>query len=212
MEKLNKAQLHILEQTVALSFTENFYLAGGAALTIKYDHRPSKDFYFFALPNSKVDFRILEKRCQSMNSKIVISTKDALIVFIYYRSKKIKFSFFDYNYPLLKPPEFHQGLKIFLASDEDIACMKALDIVQKGTQKDFFDLWYLMKRHNWTLADILSLLNKKFPDFQIGIFLKSLLYFENADKETYPKLKPYWGEIKDFFQKEVKSILFPCSW
>lgn len=93
-----------------------------------------------------------------------------LAVYLCHRSKRGNFSFVDAKYPLLRPPEFHQELKIFLASDEDI---------------------YL--------------------DYQSGISLKSLLYFEKAAKETYPKLKPYWGEIKDFYQKEVKAILFPCS-
>lgn len=93
-----------------------------------------------------------------------------LAVYLYHRSNRIDFSFFDAKYTLLRPPEFHQELKIFLASDEDI---------------------YLA--------------------YQSGIFLKSLLYFEKADKETFPKLKPYWREIKEFFQKEVKAILFPCS-
>jgi len=93
-----------------------------------------------------------------------------LAVHLCHRSKRGNFSFVDAKYTLLRPPEFHQELKIFSASDEDI---------------------YL--------------------DYQIGIFLKSLLYFGKADKETSPKLKPYWREIKGFLQKEVKAILFPCS-
>lgn len=48
-----------------------------------------------------------------------------------------KVSLFEYPYPLLKEPD-NFG-KLYLAHDEDIACMKMSEISQGGFKKDFFD-------------------------------------------------------------------------
>ncbi len=119
-------------------------------------------------------------------------------------------SFFLYDYPLLKDLERLEG--ILIASDEDIACMKAVSIAQRGAKKDFFDLYFLMKLHNWKLKDVIFLCKKKYgPIFPTGHFLKSITYFEDAEGQVFPEIDKIWSNIKEFFLKEAKSYTLGIS-
>lgn len=61
-----------------------------------------------------------------------------------------------------------------------------------------------------TLPEIFNLYDKKFKAFNQNKLhiLKSLIYFEDAEKDNMPKmLKPVsWEEVKKFFRKELKKI------
>ncbi len=89
----------------------------------------------------------------------------------------------------------------------DTVCMKAIAIAQRGSKKDFYDLWCLLRHHGWTLEDLEEALKKKVPSWNFGIFLRSLTYFEGAEKESYPDIDERWEEVKDFFRELVKSAL-----
>jgi predicted nucleotidyltransferase component of viral defense system len=187
------------------SATKGFYLAGGTALYLKYHHRISEDFDFFTYPD--VDFSIvqLQKKIEGIPAKIehLLSDEDTLIVLI----NDIRFSFFSYKYPLLKPTIKIADIPIDIASDEDIACMKIVAIAQRGSKKDFYDLWFLMKRHNWSLKYVIELAKTKYQNLSIGITLKSLIYFKDAEKESYEDIDKKWSEIKEFFLGEEKRLL-----
>ncbi|MDI3517440.1 MAG: hypothetical protein PWP37_392 [Thermotogota bacterium] len=116
----------------------------------------------------------------------------------------MKISLFEYPYPLLKEVEEMEGL--FLASDEDIACMKMSAISQRGLKKDFFDLWMLIKIHGWTIKELLAMLQEKYKEYNPLIFLKSLVYFEDAEKnQDFTEVESRWKEIKSFFTAYVRN-------
>jgi len=202
---LTDTQKKTLDLLIKSSATKGFYLAGGTALYLKYHHRISEDFDFFTY--SDVDFSILElqKKIEGIPAKIeyLLSDEDTLIVLI----NDIKFSFFSYKYPLLKPTIRLADISIDIASDEDVACMKVVVIAQRGSKKDFYDLWFLMKRHNWSLKYVIELAKTKYPTLSIGVILKSIIYFEDAEKESYEDIDKNWSEIKEFFVEEEKKML-----
>jgi predicted nucleotidyltransferase component of viral defense system len=187
------------------SATKGFYLAGGTVLYLKYHHRISEDFDFFTYPD--VDFSILQlqKKIEKIPAKIehLLFDEDTLIVLI----NDIKFSFFSYKYPLLKPTIRLADIPLDIASDEDIACMKVVAIAQRGSKKDFYDLWFLMKRHNWSLKYVIELAKTKYQNLSIGVILKSIIYFEDAEKESYEDIDKNWSEIREFFVEEEKKML-----
>ena len=202
---LTDTQKKTLDLLIKSSATKGFYLADGTALYLKYHHRISEDFDFFTYPD--VDFSILElqKKIEGIPAKIeyLLSDEDTLIVLI----NDIRFSFFSYKYPLLKPTIKLADIPIDIASDEDIACMKVVAIAQRGSKKDFYDLWFLMKRHNWSLKYVIELTKAKYPKLSIGVILKSIIYFEDAEKESYEDIDKKWSEIKEFFVGEEKRLV-----
>jgi predicted nucleotidyltransferase component of viral defense system len=202
---LTATQKRTLDLLIKSSATKGFYLAGGTALYLKYHHRISEDFDFFTYPD--VDFSIvqLQKKIEGIPAKIehLLSDEDTLIVLI----NDIRFSFFSYKYLLLKPTIRIADIPVDIASDEDIACMKVVAIAQRGSKKDFYDLWFLMKRHNWSLKHVIELAKTKYQNLSIGVILKSIIYFKDAEKESYEDIDQNWSEIKEFFVGEEKRLL-----
>ncbi|RUM28019.1 MAG: hypothetical protein DSY32_04845, partial [Aquifex sp.] len=175
MKKLSKKQRIALEEVVSLEICDNFYLAGGTALLIRYGHRFSEDFDFFSFPQKSFDSFSLIRQIDKLSSvKWIYQSKDTLI----FITQGIKFSFFEYHYPLLEEPEKDKELGIFIAKDKDIACMKAVAIAQRGSKKDFYDLWFLMKEHKWDLKELEKFVKKKYTNIEFSIIVKSLVYFE----------------------------------
>jgi hypothetical protein len=102
-------------------------------------------------------------------------------------------------------------LGIRIARAKDIAPMKIAAICERGTKRDFIDLFFILKvKKILTLEESLKLYDKKFKllkENKLHI-LKSLCYFEDAEKELMPKMieKVKWSEIKEFFKKEVLKV------
>ena len=72
-------------------------------------------------------------------------------------------SFFSYEYPLIKP--LVKIEYIDLLSIEDIAAMKIIAVVQRGTKRDFIDIYYLLRRYG--LDKLFKLTEKKYDVFKI---------------------------------------------
>ena len=206
MTKLSKAQREVLEVLIDSGITDRFYLAGGTAISIKYNHRPSLDFDFFSDSffsfTEKEDFL---KKIESYNPEIVINTPDTLAFVL----NGIYVSFFKYPYPLLKEPESFLNGKVKLASDYDLIAMKVSAIVGRGVKRDFFDLWFLMKKHRLSLKDVIEISRKKFGKvFSESVFLKAVVYFSDAEKEkAFSEIEEKWEEVKRFFINQLESYL-----
>jgi len=197
-EKLKK----VLEKLVKSGIIEeSFYLAGGTALALKYNHRTSKDFDFF----SEVFFQkpvLLHLNTLQKHGNLEVETlKDDTLIFYL---DGVKCSFFLYPYKLIKPVEIIENVAV--ASDEDIAGMKAIAIMQRGTKKDFYDLWFLMKTHRWNLNKIKEICKSKYGKvFSEAAFERAVIYFEDAELDILPEIEPLWEGIKLFFIKAIKN-------
>lgn len=185
-------------------FKADFYLAGGTGLALQIGHRDSVDFDFFSAKNfatSKLYEKIKDVFAGHKISKVQ-EEKNTLTVFI---DGKIKLSFFSYPYKLIGKLVNEENIKI--ASIEDIAVMKLAAIVSRATNKDYIDLYFILKK--FSLRDILEKTEKKLPDLDINLVLKSLIYFTDI---VYEPIKFKNGKnldfpaIKKFFIAEVAKI------
>ena len=202
-ERQKKTLAAVLESGIC----ENFYLAGGTAIAVKYSHRHSEDFDFFSERFFSTRTEVLLGKLKDKMQLSVITFGEDTLIFYY---EGIKFSFFKYPYRLLRPlEEVSEFPELKIASDEDITAMKAVAIAQRGTKKDFFDLWFLMRRNRWTLKDVSSFCVEKygtvFPQYH---FLKAVTFFEDAEREeSFPEVEKVWEEVNNFFVEEVESAL-----
>jgi hypothetical protein len=116
-------------------------------------------------------------------------------------------SFLSYEHPLLFP--LGELLGVQVADPRDIACMKISAIAGRGTKRDFVDLFVLSR--DYALADLLELFQQKFirANYNLVHVLKSLTYFEDAEKDPMPEvLVPLaWEEVREFFAREAKRLL-----
>ena len=98
---------------------------------------------------------------------------------------------------------------IELASLKDIAAMKLAAIMDRGTKRDFVDLYFLVK-NNISLDEMFVFYDKKFNALESNLYslLKSLTYFDDAEKSDMPQMlkKISWEKVKEFLKKKVVEV------
>lgn len=189
---------------LASSFPEiqSAYLAGGTSLALQVGHRISVDLDFFT--REAFDQTILSDDLATHVGFIKTGTAKWTI---WGNIGQTKFSLFYYEYPLLEPTVEFEGIR--LAGLSDIAAMKIHAIEDRGTKRDFIDVYFLAK--TFSLSEMVDFYRKKYgiSDDHMYLTLRALDYFEDAEKETVmPKmLAPVeWESVKKYFQEETKKL------
>ena len=108
-------------------------MSGGTALALQLGHRTSLDFDFDS--NEKFDSQQL-----FVDAETVSRTENTLQVVI----NEISVSIFYYPYKLIDNLVNFESIQ--LAGLCDIAAMKIVAIIQRARQRDFVDMYYLIKR------------------------------------------------------------------
>lgn len=158
--------------------SEGFYLAGGTALALRLGHRDSVDFDFF-IPESFDTTDLRSHIEKTFLGHVVLVIQDELDTLTVVIDGEVKVSFFGYKYPLLMSLQETEHMR--LASVIDIACMKLSAVVSRATQKDYVDLYYILKEN--TLKELLTACTTKYPTLDQNLILKSLIFFEDILEE-----------------------------
>ncbi|MDD5147516.1 MAG: nucleotidyl transferase AbiEii/AbiGii toxin family protein [Candidatus Daviesbacteria bacterium] len=178
------------------------YLAGGTACALQLGHRISLDLDFFI--EKEFPAEIVLKQLEQLSGFKLDETAKWTILGSF---PKVKFSYFYYPYPLIKKTSFFSQVNI--ASLEDIAAMKIAAICDRGTKRDFIDLYFLIKMR-FPLEKILKFYDQKYNKLSNNIYhiTKSLSYFTDADFQDSPEMliPVSWEEIKKFFQDQTMSL------
>lgn len=199
---LDKKRLAILP--LLKNFKKDFYLAGGTGLALQLGHRDSIDFDFFSVRDIDTVKLFSKIKKVFVGHKIlkIQDEKNTLTVLI---DENIKLSFFSYPYKLLKKTIAEPNLNI--ASILDIALMKLSAVVSRATNKDYIDLYFIIKQIS--LKSLLAVLSKKLSDLDTNLVLKSLVYFKDVAREPI-KFKNNrnidFKTVKDFFEKEINKL------
>lgn len=203
---LAKKQIYLLKKIGFLK-QYGFYLAGGTALALQIGHRTSLDFDFYTEKkfNPSELRRLLEKKFK----EVILLQKAERTLSV--KINGVAVSFFQYPYPLISPEVKHQDFPP-LASRGDIAAMKIIAIADRGTRRDFIDIYFLLKE--FSLKDIFGFVKKKYPNFNIYVGLRGLTYFVDAEKAQKRRLYLFhfvsWNKIKKFLIEEVKKYQKEC--
>lgn len=204
VKTLDHSAHKLLKSLSAFPPLSAFYLAGESAAALHLGHRISVDLDFFTENES------------FFAEELIQHIQTAGMLYIRQQSKgtltgtlnDVQISFFIYPYPLLKPCLELEGVKI--ASLLDISLMKIIAISQRGTMRDFIDLYFIC-REKYNLSELLKLIPQKYtttsyPSYHL---LRSLIYFSDAENDITPRslLKWNWNEINAFFEAQVKILM-----
>lgn len=174
---------------------QNAYLAGGSALALHFGHRYSIDFDFFSLES--FDPHALSKEFGKIGEFKEIVAKGISLVG---ELNKVKLSYFQYSYPLISPTT--SFLNVAIAHPHDIAAMKLVAIMDRGTKRDFVDLYELVNQ-GVTLDKMLEIYDKKYSSLTENMYslTVALQYFNDAEAGEMPQMirSVHWDEIKKFF-------------
>ncbi len=203
---------HILPEPVTNAFRaisgslaqSDFYLAGGTALTLHLGHRISEDLDLFSPTFESPDqlLALLEPSLPGFTTTLVAPRT------LYLSIGGVQVSLFGYGYALLAPTLATRDDLLPLADPDDIGAMKLAAIAQRGSRKDFLDVWALAQ-HRRPLREYLSLFQRKFASRDVGHVLRSLAFFDDAEQE--PPLAMLdgtpWEMVKADFVRWVNEPL-----
>jgi hypothetical protein len=199
------AQQRALRAAGPLSTELGFYLAGGTALAIQVGHRRSVDLDWFT-PNRIADpLRLAADLRQYLPDFEVTGTEAGTL---HGSANGVMFSFLEYPCPALVEPVAWPEYSCRLASLEDLACMKLSAIAGRGAKKDFIDI-YALGRTRFSLADMLSLYQRKYAVRDVGHIVMSLAWFDDAEAEATPEMlwDVGWPEIRRTIERWVKGLM-----
>ncbi len=183
-----------------------FYLAGGTALALQIGHRVSEDLDFFSSSNP-LDFGArgaLAAQLQSCPSGIVRREIDGQI---YATVMDVEISFIYQHHLLLEPPLRWENIAI--AGVIDIGLMKLAAIKDRGTRRDFVDIYCL--REAAPLEKLFDLILEKYPDRPDFAFhlAHGLRYFEDAEhdpRELKMRRDVRWLDVKRYCEAGAQLL------
>lgn len=190
-------------RTFAFLSELQWYLAGGTALALQEGHRESVDLGFFtqekAFSIEKLESQISKKTewtsTLSETGTLYGVINDAKVGFI--------------SYPFFTPSKLLDSESIAIPHRDDIAVMKIIAISQRGTKRDFIDLYWYTTHHK-PLLEILEQVPRQYAEIQHNEthLIKSLVYFEDAEDDPEPKLffDADWDTVKSHFKAEVPKV------
>ena len=175
-------------------------LVGGTALALRIGHRRSIDIDLFG--SLDIDVYTLSQKLNNLGKVTLLNQTENIHVYLV---NEIKVDMVNYHYPWLEDEILIDGIR--LAGAKDIAAMKLAAITGRGIKKDFIDLFYLLKQ--FTLKEMLSFYENKYTDGSAFLVMKSLTYFEDADREQSPVMLQQldWVEVKTKITSVVYQLL-----
>jgi hypothetical protein len=178
------------------------YLAGGSALALHYGHRKSDDLDFFS--PKPFDPRAMSATLSTLG-RFVASFAEGISLIGEFQG--VKYSYFQYQYPLLYPTIPFSTVS--LADPRDIAAMKIAAVMDRGTKRDFVDL-YELSHKGIPIEDMFVFYDKKYRALKSNMFsiLRSIGYFDDAEKSDMPQMiTPLsWETVKQFFITEAMRL------
>jgi hypothetical protein len=95
---------------------------------------------------------------------------------------------------------------------EGILATKLHAILDRGTRRDFFDLYVTLQLHQRGIADCLVAIRAVYrQEVNDALLLRALTYFDDAEREARlpGEGAQDWRTVKDFFLKRVGQLLVP---
>lgn len=199
---LDKKRLNIL--SLLRSFKDNFYLAGGTSLALQIGHRDSIDFDFFSEGDIHTE-ELFERLRKIFEEHKLLKIQEEINTLTVLIDESVNVSFFTYKYKLIDKTISDKNLTY--ASIADIGCMKLSAITGRASNKDYIDLYFILKL--FSLSDLLDKAHGKYPQLDRNLILKSLVYFEDVMQEKIifkNNNDIAFEEVKKRLKSEVKKL------
>lgn len=179
-----------------------FYLAGGTAVALRLGHRQSEDFDWFAAePKVVPELLLPELGLAATPMQTSTGTLHCLI-------ENVRVTFLRYRYPMLEDPEQWPAYGCRIASPADLMCMKLSAVSQRGSRKDFVDIYTILQR-GASLAAALQDYRRKYGEQDAAPVIYGLAYFDDAEKQPMPKMliPTKWAQMKTAIQRWTREAV-----
>lgn len=199
-ETIEPSTLDLLRRIQSEALFKECRLVGGTSLALQFGHRKSIDLDFFG--KFEPDPLQIKDLLKGIGSVQVLQESKFIFQYVV---NDVKVDFVNYPYGWISERVDEDNL--YLAGPRDIAAMKLAAITNRGTKKDFIDLFELLG--HFSLAQMLDFYKDKYADGIPFTTLKSLTWFEDAKDDPMPTmLRDYsWEKVKDRISAEVCQLV-----
>ncbi|NMC68449.1 MAG: nucleotidyl transferase AbiEii/AbiGii toxin family protein [Myxococcales bacterium] len=177
-----------------------WFVIGGQAVRCFCPYRPSRDVDF-----GVADARDLDDLLRRLESRGKVEIDERTNDTVHLRFEGIKVSVF-----VLQRLAGHVANRRL--DTTGILATKLHAILDRGTRRDFFDLYVTLSHHRLGLASCFAALREVF-DQRVNetLLLRALTCFDDAEAEApLPGEGPHdWATVKDFFLTRVGNLLVP---
>lgn len=190
--------LALLDSLMSIGELDGLRLVGGTALALQIGHRTSTDIDLFG--KHGLDELSLANALRIFDDSKKLGGSHSIQIYLI---NGIKVDIVNYPYPWLKPQVVWEGIR--MSAVEDIAAMKIAAITQRGSKKDFIDLYFILRQ--FSLKELMAFYKEKIADGNEWLALRSMSYFDDADIQPTPTMFQQfsWEEIKFHIAQEVKA-------
>ena len=200
--------LKLIAQT---SLAKSFYFSGGTALAYYYlKHRKSEDLDFFNQnefdPQSVfVVLKSLKSDLNFVDIDIQQSFNRNLFFLKFNHNYVLKLEFTYYPFKQVEKPVVRDGLLI--DSVLDIAVNKLFTLAQNPRGRDYFDLYFLVKKYHYDVERLRQLAKLKF-DWHVDPLQLATRFYEVEEHLDDPILfkKVDKKNLVTFFQKQALDL------
>ncbi len=197
-DALPAATLAALKKIMLVPELQDRVLVGGTGLALYLGHRISIDIDLFSLEPFAID-TIIAGLKQSGQTEYLNNSPISL----HFLFDQVKTDIVKYPYPWIRPARYEEGIR--LASVEDIAAMKLAVVTNRGSKKDFYDIYFLLK--TYSLTELLGFFQEKFPEWNVFMVIQSLGYFDDAEQTETPLVlsgKASWTAVKKVITETIR--------
>ncbi len=193
-------------------FKKTFYLTGGTCLSEFYlKHRYSQDLDFFS--EKEIDIVSITSFLKQLKDKLGYKKLDFQTSFnrniyqLLFSKKeflKIEFTYF----PFEAVDKRIEKEDLIIDSLKDIAVNKVFTIIQNPRGRDYYDLYFILKKTGWDFLELLKLAKIKF-DYQIDylqIGSQLIRFKEFKDDPILIDKKNYFDKIEVFFKNIAVNL------
>ena len=196
---LPPATLAALKKLMLTPALQDRILVGGTGLALYLGHRISIDIDLFSPEPFNTD-SIIAGLKESGEMEYLNNSPISL----HFLFDQVKTDIVKYPYSWIRPISYEAGIR--LASIEDIAAMKLAAVTNRGSKKDFYDIYFLLK--NYTLTQLLAFFQEKFPEWNVFMVIQSLGFFEDAESTETPRVlqgNVSWNTVKKTISETLKK-------
>lgn len=197
-----RSTLDVLPEAVAAAVAGQTYwfVIGGQAVRCLVPYRPSHD----------VDFGVLTAKS---SAQLLRQLRKAGRVELLERSEgTVHLNFQGIDVSIFVLPDLAPFVQQQHLTVEGLLATKVHAILDRGTRRDFFDLYVLMHGDGLGLLECLNALSKVYQtEVNQALVLRALTYFDDAEGEAaLPGEGPKdWREVRTFFSRAVAALLVP---
>ncbi|MDR1726166.1 MAG: nucleotidyl transferase AbiEii/AbiGii toxin family protein [Bacteroidales bacterium] len=199
-DTLSEQTLVLLKRLQTIPLFKDLRLVGGTALVLQLGHRESVDLDLFG--NVDTDYETVQQAIISVDKECRLLNATTNIWQFMVANVKVDIV----NYPYKWIDDAMIEAEITLASIKDIAAMKLAAITGRGTKKDFVDLYFLLQ--HFTLPEMFGFFNEKYPNVDLFMTYRSVVYFEDAEQTEMPVMliTTEWEDVKEKIRQEIRKL------